>query len=107
MENLLLLRYAKKRGEVHEIHKKTWKYYFGQPELSKRNEGELRVHFLDVGQGDSALVELPDGKILLVDGGDDLESTSTTIMRYLKALKVNTWYFIQNAVGFINTIKVL
>ena len=69
---------------------KTWKYYFGQPELSKRNEGELRVHFLDVGQGDSTLVELPDGKILLVDGGDDLESTSTTIMRYLKALDIDT-----------------
>ncbi|HEY7041413.1 MAG TPA: DNA internalization-related competence protein ComEC/Rec2 [Methylomirabilota bacterium] len=32
-------------------------------------EGLLRVTFLDVGQGDAALVELPDGPRLLVDGG--------------------------------------
>lgn len=30
---------------------------------------EWRVTFLDVGQGDSALVELPDGTTILVDGG--------------------------------------
>jgi competence protein ComEC len=29
----------------------------------------LRVTFLDVGQGDAALVELPDGRRLLIDGG--------------------------------------
>ena len=29
----------------------------------------LRVYFLDVGQGDAALVELPEGRRLLVDGG--------------------------------------
>ncbi len=33
------------------------------------SDGRLRVTFLDVGQGDAALVELPDGKRLLVDGG--------------------------------------
>lgn len=32
-------------------------------------ETMLRVTFLDVGQGDAALVELPDGPRLLVDGG--------------------------------------
>jgi competence protein ComEC len=32
-------------------------------------EGMLRVTFLDVGQGDATLVELPDGPRLLVDGG--------------------------------------
>jgi competence protein ComEC len=31
--------------------------------------GELRVTFLDVGQGDSALVDLPDGQAILIDGG--------------------------------------
>lgn len=31
--------------------------------------GGLRVTFLDVGQGDSALIDLPDGSAMLVDGG--------------------------------------
>jgi competence protein ComEC len=34
-----------------------------------RTDGRLRVDFLDVGQGDSALVTMPDGTTLLVDGG--------------------------------------
>jgi beta-lactamase superfamily II metal-dependent hydrolase len=29
----------------------------------------LRVHFIDVGQGDSALVQCPDGSAILIDGG--------------------------------------
>ena len=33
------------------------------------HDGRLRVDFLDVGQGDSALVTMPDGSTLLIDGG--------------------------------------
>lgn len=31
--------------------------------------GELRATFLDVGQGDSAIVDLPDGEAMVIDGG--------------------------------------
>jgi competence protein ComEC len=36
---------------------------------SPAQTGELRVTFLDVGQGDAAIVELPDGAVWLVDAG--------------------------------------
>ena len=39
------------------------------PLSSGRADGKLRVDFLDVGQGDAALVTMPDGTTLLVDGG--------------------------------------
>lgn len=39
------------------------------PLSSPTADGRLRVDFLDVGQGDSALVTFPDGQTLLIDGG--------------------------------------
>lgn len=39
------------------------------PLSASRTEGRLRVDFLDVGQGDAALLTMPDGSTLLVDGG--------------------------------------
>ncbi len=68
----------------------TWKYYVGKPRISARKDGELRIHFLDVGQGDCAIVELPDGKTALIDGGDGRESTEITVLRYLNALHIDT-----------------
>jgi competence protein ComEC len=39
------------------------------PLSAARADGKLHVDFLDVGQGDSALVTMPDGVTLLIDGG--------------------------------------
>lgn len=36
----------------------------------KRENPELRIAFLDVGQGDSAVISFPDGARYLIDGGD-------------------------------------
>ncbi|MEA2207129.1 MAG: competence protein ComEC [Blastocatellia bacterium] len=39
------------------------------PFSAGRASGHLRVDFLDVGQGDAALLTMPDGSTLLIDGG--------------------------------------
>ncbi|MEP6637260.1 MAG: ComEC/Rec2 family competence protein, partial [Acidobacteriota bacterium] len=39
------------------------------PHSASHADGRLRLDFLDVGQGDAALVTMPDGTTLLVDGG--------------------------------------
>ena len=66
----------------------TWKYYVALPEIENREEGELRIHFIDVGQGDCTLVELPDGKVTMIDVGDDNVTATKQILRYLNALEI-------------------
>ncbi len=68
---------------------KSWKYYFAYPKIGKRGKGELRIHYLDVGQGDSTLIELPDGKVMLIDGGRGDDNANNAILRYLNALKIS------------------
>lgn len=49
------------------------------PFSSGRASATLRVDFLDVGQGDSALVTMPDGTTLLVDGGGNMIDSARRI----------------------------
>lgn len=49
------------------------------PFSSDRVDGKLRIDFLDVGQGDAALVTMPDGMTLLVDGGGNTTDASRRI----------------------------
>ncbi|MGE5586297.1 MAG: ComEC/Rec2 family competence protein [Bacillota bacterium] len=49
--------------------------------------GQLAVHFIDVGQGDSVLILAPSGKTMLIDGGP--ADASERLVAYLKAQKVS------------------
>ena len=49
------------------------------PFSSSRADVQLRIDFLDVGQGDSALITMPDGTTLLVDGGGNTTEAARRI----------------------------
>lgn len=54
--------------------------------IPARKEGELRIHFLDMGEGDCNIVEFPDGEILVIDAGTgDFEHTNR-LFRYINGL---------------------
>lgn len=45
------------------------------------HDGKLKIHFIDVGQGDSIFVELPNGKTMLIDAGP----SASVAANYVKA----------------------
>lgn len=68
--------------------------------VTESPDGELKVHFIDVGQGDCTLIQFPDGKNMLVDCGesgtdtrwntaDSKKSNYKVINEYLTAAGVN------------------
>jgi competence protein ComEC len=56
--------------------------------------GVLRVMFLDVGQGDAAVAELPDGRVLVVDAGgfagSGFDTGAAIVAPYLATRKIRT-----------------
>jgi competence protein ComEC len=44
--------------------------------MTPRAKGKLTIHFLDVGQGDSAFIVFPQGSTMLVDGGGEIDFDS-------------------------------
>ncbi len=52
--------------------------------------GDYSVHFIDVGQGDSSLIEFPDGKNMLIDTGDDKSEIRDVLFNYLDEQNITT-----------------
>lgn len=52
------------------------------PSFIPEPEKEVKVHFIDVGQGDSTLIQTPDGANILIDGG--VKSAGQKVVNFLK-----------------------
>ncbi len=56
---------------------------------TERKEGELRITYLSLGMADCTLVELPDGKVMLIDGGDGVYANNLAVLRLLNERSVD------------------
>lgn len=57
---------------------------------AKNKSGELRVTFIDVDFGESVLLELPDGKTALVDGGDGAYPNQLKLLKTLNSRGIDS-----------------
>lgn len=69
---------------------------FNPPSVEGNPDGDLAVHFLDVGQGDCIIIELPDGKNAIIDAGGDAKNTTNEkcedrIISNINELKIKTF----------------
>ncbi len=55
--------------------------------------GELRVNFLDVGQADCVIIELPDGKNMIIDSGDN-NADQTVISNFTTANNITKFDYL-------------
>ena len=67
-----------------------FKYYYMSPDDFVASDGNLQVRYLDIGQGDCILIQLPDGKNMLIDAGKNNSETETKILDTLKELNIDT-----------------
>lgn len=63
---------------------------FAKNETSFENlkNSDYKIHYIDVGQGNSSLIELPDGKTILIDGGNTMYGE--TVSSFLKERNVDS-----------------
>ena len=67
------------------------KYIASYCVIGRRAEaGTMRVTFVDVGYGDCIIVELPDGKNMLIDGGNGRYSNNSKVIKELNRRDIDT-----------------
>lgn len=56
-------------------------------------DGSLKVHFIDVGQGDACIVQLPDERTMLIDAGENDAKVKTKLKDYIDDLNFDFFDF--------------
>ncbi|MGM0438177.1 MAG: MBL fold metallo-hydrolase, partial [Bacillota bacterium] len=51
-------------------------------------QNEIITHFIDVGQGDAILIELPNGENMLIDAGNN--TSGEKVVNYIKRKDIDT-----------------
>ncbi len=62
------------------------------PNITAIKEGELRIHFVDVGQGDSIIIQFPDKTNMIIDGGT--EDSKENLLKYINSLNIKTFDYL-------------
>lgn len=63
-----------------------------EPKKVDYAEGDLIIHFVDVGQGDSIIIQFPDKKTMIIDGGP--RSAKNAIITYIDNLGIKTFDYL-------------
>ena len=63
-------------------------YNINQTSAENISQSDYEVHYLDVGQGNSAYIKLPDNKVVLIDGGNVMYGNK--VVAFLKDKNVKT-----------------
>ncbi len=67
---------------------------FSTPLYLVKPEDALRIHFIDVGQGDSTIIEFPDNKNMIIDGGNDTLQVQNTVLKYTTSLGIEKFDYL-------------
>ncbi|MCH5351081.1 MAG: MBL fold metallo-hydrolase [Clostridiales bacterium] len=77
----------------YDIELATGLLHYEEVALAEGIGGSLSVYYVDVGQGDCTVVSLPDGKTIIIDGGENNKKTETAIDSFIAETFTDFKYF--------------